>query len=81
MLLLSEWCTVKFYTLLPNVRVARPACVMQNQIAGIHGKHCSLQARATHVHQWLITKGSQAEMHVQTMKPFALLATTVAEAL
>ena len=44
--------------------------------------YCFLQTasnKATHVHQWLITKGSQAEMHVQTMKPFAMLATTVAE--
>ena len=51
--LLSEWCTVKFYTLLQNVTAVGPACVMQNQIAGIHGKHCFLQAasyKATHMH-------------------------------
>ena len=56
---------------------------MQNQIAGIHGKLLVLQAasnKATHMHQWLITKGSQAEMHVQAINE-AMLATAVAEAL
>ena len=62
---------VQGYYLLQNVTVVGPSWKSNSWYIYMEN-YCFLQAasnKATHVHQWLITKRSLAEMHVQTMKP------------